>query len=254
MKSQYLAACLAISVVLSTLGCAGKPDPNSESDEDTQLSDPKEEKANDSGTYSVGEAGYWVSYNDDCPVTESDKYKEFYRSLKDKGITVFPGAAKDDNGTTYHLASRDTIGNFFQNRGVSNVHRADQEVDLQGLEGVIGQWGLFERGMSLFSDYLKANPIDSGYALMAEYVVSEDRLNIHIVQCYILDSNGEDAFSFLLNSHHKLFVDTRLWAGAESRDDLSGIGADAIIKALQIQFDALSKTLADNRRDENEDL
>ena len=160
------------------------------------------EKADDSGTYAEGEAGWWVSYNDDCPVTESDKYKGFYNSLKEKGMTVFPAAAKDeDRTTTYHLASRDTIGNFFQSRGISKVHLADREVDLGGLYGVQGQYGLFERSMSLFSDYLKENPIDSGYALMAEYVINEDRRTIHIIQCYILDSNGEDTFSFLQNSH-----------------------------------------------------
>ncbi len=222
---------LANSIALCASGCT----------EEAQLPDPNGEKADDSGTYSEGDVGFWASMMEDCPVTESDKYKRFYHSLKEKGIAIFPGVVKDDNGTTYHLPSRDTIASFFQNRGVSSAHLADQKVDLGGLEGINGQWALFERSMSLFSDNLKANPMDSGYALMAEYVVNK---TIHVIQCYILDSHGEDAFSFLLNSHHKLFVDARLETEAvESRDELIGKGTDVVIKALQYQLDALSTTL-----------
>ncbi len=223
MKSLFIADFVA----LCASGCA-KEAPNGE-------------KADDSGTYSEGDVGFWTSYLEDCPVTESDKYKRFYNSLKEKGITIFPGVVKHDDGTTYHLASRDMIASFFQNRDVLSVHLVGQEVDLGGLEGINSQGALFERSMPLFSDYLKANTIDSGYALMAEYVVEETINIIHVIQCYILDSDGDDAFSFLLNSHHKLFTDARLETEAvESRDELIGKGADVIIKALQYQFEALS--------------
>jgi len=206
---------------------------------ETRLPESNEEKADDSEAYSEGDVGFWTSYMEECPVTESDRYKRFYHSLKEKGITVFPGVVKNDNGTTYHLASRDTIASFFQNRGVSSVHLADVEVGLGGLEGLNSQWALFERSMPLFSDHLKTNPIDSGYALMAEYVVEETINVIHVIQCYILDSDGEDAFSFLLNSHHKLFTDARLETEAvKSRDESIGKGADVIVKALQYQFEA----------------
>jgi len=227
MKSLFIAAFAA----LCASGCA----------KEARLPDSNGEKADDSGAYSEGDVGFWTSYMEDCPVTESDRYKRFYHSLKEKGITIFPGVVKNDDGTTYHLASRDTIASFFQNGGVSNVHLAGQEVDLGGVEGIESQWALFEKSMTLFSDYLKANPIDSGYALIAEYVAEETINVIHVIQCYILDSDGEDAFSFLLNSHHKLFTDARLETEAvKSRDESIGKGTDVIVKALQYQFEALS--------------
>jgi len=194
-----------------------------------------------SGTYSDGDVGFWMSYMEECPVTESDKYKRFYNSLKEKGITIFPAVVINDDGITYDLASRDTIASFFQSRGVSSVHLADEEMDIGGTEGLNSQWALFERSMSMFSDHLKANAMDSGYALMAEYVVGG---TIHVIQCYILDSNGDDAFSFLLNSHQKLFTDAQQEIDAEaleSRDELIGKGSDVIIIALQHQLEALSK-------------
>ena len=76
---------------------------------------------------------------------------------------------------------------------------------------------------------------------MVEYVADEV---IHVIQCYILDSDGEDAFSFLLNSHQKIFNDARLETEVvKSRDKLIGKGADAIVTALQFQLDALSTAL-----------
>jgi len=230
MKSLFIAAFAA----LCASGCA----------KEARLPEPNEEKADDSEAYSEGDVGFWTSYMEECPVTESDKYKSFYHGLKEKGIAVFPGVVRNDDGTTYDLASRNAIASFFQSRGVSNVHLADEEVGLGGLEGLNSQWALFERSMPLFSDHLKANPIDSGYALIAEYVVEETINVIHVIQCYILDSDGEDAFSFLLNSHHKLFTDARLETeAAKSRDELLGKGTDVIIKALQYQFEALSEVL-----------
>lgn len=208
---------------------------------EARLPNPNEEKADDSEAYSEGDVGFWTSYMEECSVTESDKYKRFYHSLKEKGIAVFPSVVKNNDGTTSDLASRDTIAGFFQNRGVSSVHLVNREVGLGRLEEINSQWALFERSMLLFSDHLKANPIDSGYALIAEYVVEETINVIHVIQCYILDSDGEDAFSFLLNSHHKLFIDARLETEAvKSRDELIGKGTDVIVKALQYQFEALS--------------
>jgi len=92
---------------------------------------------------------------------------------------------------------------------------------------------------------LKAKPAKSVYALIAEYVVNG---TVHVIQCYILDSDGEDAFSFLLNSHHELFANAQQEIAAEtakSRDELIGKGADLIIKALEYQLNALSTALAD---------
>ena len=62
----------------------------------------------------------------------------------------------------------------------------------------------------------------------------------------ILDSQAEDAFSFLLNSHHKLFGDVRLEPELVGlRAELIRKGTDVIIKALQFQLDVLSTTLPD---------
>ena len=78
------------------------------------------------------------------------------------------------------------------------------------------QWQLFKKSMSLFADYLKVHPVNTEYALVVECLVSPRRIvsprrsggeAIGGIQCYVLDSNGSNAFSFLLNSHHELFTD-----------------------------------------------
>lgn len=224
-EAKMTSLCLAISVALCTSNG---------------------EKANDSGTYSQADVGFWMSYTEGCQVTESDTYKRFYQGLKEKGITVFPGVAMHDTGPTYHLAARNTIASLFQDRGIPTVYPVEQEVGLGTMEGINNQFALFKRSRSLFSEHLRANPIDSGYAVMTEYAVEETVNIMHVIQCYILDSDGEDAFSFLLNSHHRLFNDFGLETEAvESRDKLIAKGTDVVIQALQCQLNALSTMQSD---------
>ena len=59
------------------------------------------------------------------------------------------------------------------------------------------------------------------------------------IHCIILDNRGENAFSFLLNSHHQMFVDAKLTA-----DDLSDESRTALIrKATDVGMQALAGQL-----------
>jgi hypothetical protein len=61
---------------------------------------------------------------------------------------------------------------------------------------------------------------------------------IHI---YVLDAKGKNAFSFLLNSHHKIFVEAKLESADSSkqgRDTLVLNGTKAALSALELQVKA----------------
>ena len=105
-----------------------------------------------------------------------------------------------------------------------------------------GQWNVFQTSMSLFADHLKAHPINTEYALVVECLVTPRRSGgeaVGGIQCYVLDSSGSNAFSFLLNSHHELFTDAQLKIGnvtTESRDELVKKSTEVVIKAFQRQL------------------
>jgi hypothetical protein len=68
-----------------------------------------------------------------------------------------------------------------------------------------------------------------------------DRQMVFGVHCIILNAKGENAFSFLLNSHHQIFTDAEMVADdrtEKSRNELirkaTEIGLEALVQ--QIKF------------------
>jgi hypothetical protein len=78
--------------------------------------------------------------------------------------------------------------------------------------------------------------MESDYYMAVELLMVPGRKNdlgmfgIHV---YILDKAGDNAFSFLLNSHHKIFVDAKLYVEDTSKDAIEKLIADSTQVALQ---------------------
>ncbi len=61
------------------------------------------------------------------------------------------------------------------------------------------------------------------------------------IHCYVLDRDGSNAFSFLLNSHHKIFVDAALKTqdlSAQGKEQLVAGAARTALNALKQQVEA----------------
>ena len=167
--------------------------------------------------------------------------KLFQNNLGKVKITVFPTIVRSFNWTIYDQSSSKRIGMFFETNNLARVHYSNKKIDMSKSTAKI-QWQLFKKSMSLFADQLKTYPINTEYALVVECLVSSRRSGgeaVGGIQCYVLDSSGSNAFSFLLNSHHKLFIDAQLKtnnATAESRDELIKKSTEVVIKAFQRQL------------------
>ena len=67
------------------------------------------------------------------------------------------------------------------------------------------------------------------------------------IHCYIFDRRGENAFSFLLNAHHKLLADANLGAGDSSEasrlkmiEKATRVGVTALIRQINKPEDQYS--------------
>ena len=175
------------------------------------------------------------------PKVASGSDKLFQNNLGKIKITVFPTIVRSFNWTIYDKSSSKRIGTFFETNNLAKVHYSDKKIDMNK-STARGQWNLFQTSMSLFSDYLKAHPVNTKYALVVECLVTPRKSGgeaVGGIQCYVLDSSGSNAFSFLLNSHHELFIDAQLKtdnATAESRDELIKKSTEVVIKAFQQQL------------------
>ena len=169
----------------------------------------------------------------------SDKlFKDGFGKIK---ITVFPTIVRSFNWTLHDQSSGKRIGSYFETNNLARVNYSNKKINMSK-STARGQWNVFQTSMSLFADHLKAHPINTEYALVVECLVTPRRSGgeaVGGIQCYVLDSSGSNAFSFLLNSHHKLFIDAQLKTNnvtTESRDELVKKSTEVVIKAFQRQL------------------
>ena len=180
------------------------------------------------------------------PPAEAESEKLFRESLGNMEITVFPTVVRRFDGTEYDEASMERACSFIEKNNIAKPQSSNQKIDLSESMANI-QWQVFQKGMSLFADHLKANPVKTEFALLIDFLVAPGKEGSEAVggiQCYVLDSKGKNVFSFLLNSHHKLFTDAQMIINdttAESKAKLIKTGTEVVLEALRLQLDLEDK-------------
>ena len=165
----------------------------------------------------------------------------FRERLGETSITVFPTVVRDTQGSSYSQASRATVAEFLVTNQLASATESDDQVDLSASAGPT-QHDLFKQNMALFAQYLEANPVTTEYALLVECLVTPTRSSREAVggiQCYILDGKGRNAFSFLMNSHHRLFNEANLKVektGNEAREALIDRSTRVVLESLRRQL------------------
>ena len=106
----------------------------------------------------------------------------------------------------------------------------------------ITQWALFQKCLKIFSSHLYENPIESDYSILLEVLITptiSGGLAVGGIQCYILNSDVENAFSFLINSHHNVFNDAEMNTYSdndENRDILILKATDVFLETFKEQL------------------
>ncbi len=71
--------------------------------------------------------------------------------------------------------------------------------------------------------------------MLLELLITQTRsrsLAVGGIQCYLLDSSGNNAFSFLINDHHRIFTDAKLKTFDTSAQGVETLVRDATKTAL----------------------
>jgi hypothetical protein len=182
---------------------------------------------------------------------ESEHTAAFLEALDTAAIAVYPTLLRRESRTASSFASQNQIVALLNKSGVLTVRAAPNRVDLGALRGS-SQWEIFESDMQRIGESLQKWRSDARYHLFMEFLLPVSDQNIFGVHVYVLDAEGRNAFSFLLNSHHQPFVDARLVAENSSeaaRESMIERATSLGVVALEAQIERARKPAADKPAD-----
>ena len=170
---------------------------------------------------------------------ESPLAAAFVAELDKATIVVHPTIVRRVQRTAHSFASQSQIVETLGTAGMA-VRPGNTRVDLGKLPHQ-PQWDLFQSDLSRIAEKVRGRHPDARYHLVLEFLLPVSDAEIFGIECYVINQEGENAFSFLLNSHHQLFVDARLFArnsSEEARSEMFARATQAAVAALQAQIAA----------------
>ncbi len=160
-------------------------------------------------------------------------------------IAVLPTLIRRESRTAHSFASQNQIVAYVNETGIATAIQKSRRVKMPPMQA-ISQWNLFEYGIREVAGALEGYETDADYTLVMEVLLPVDHA-VFGIEVYILDRQGRSAFSFLLNSHHQMFADAKLFAKDSSENARMRMIADATrvgLTALAQQIDQGRKCAA----------
>ena len=165
---------------------------------------------------------------------DSDYAAAFLSSVGTSYMIVHPTVVRiktaDDLISSCNKTSQEIIRKFLTENKIADPNGFTTEIDLSRAQGQ-GQFGIFQSRMELIEEQIKQTYHIAAETIMIQH--PDNRLSVFGIHLYILDKDGHNAFSFLLNSHHKLFVDAKLNAENNSKESVENLVAKSIQVALR---------------------
>ena len=165
----------------------------------------------------------------------------FVESLGTATIAVHPTLIRRAGRTAHSFESQAQIIDRLTADGITAVS-GGRRIDLGPLDGS-SQWAVFEADLARIAVAVKGRQPTARYHLVLEFLLPVNDQRIFGIECYVVDQEGNNAMSFLLNAHHRAFVEARLSAA-----DKSEAARDAMhARATSLAMDALQAHIQEER-------
>ncbi len=174
----------------------------------------------------------------------SEYASAFVNRLDEATIAVHPTLIRGPVETPYSVASQKEIIASIGRKNAAAAVEGSIRLDL-GRPEARSQWELFLNDIEHISQTLKGQASDADYHLFLE-LLSPASNRVFGIHCYVFDRRGQNAFSFLLNSHHRLFADAKLIAKHTSENALTKLvekATDVAMVAFKAQVERARKDL-----------
>lgn len=172
------------------------------------------------------------------PLTESAA--EFVQSAEASKVAVFPSivrVVKPSEDKVEQGHSKDALNRVVEYLEVNKLGTAEiSDIEFEiGEAPRKGQFALFNHTIESIGKQLDGYKGDADYFLVLDIIRVQQKA--WGIQCYVLDHSGRNVFSFLLNSHHKSFVD----AGIRMQDDTEESRKKIVTDCTELALESLGK-------------
>ncbi len=168
---------------------------------------------------------------------ESELASAFITDVKTATVRIYPTIIRSPTNTTYSVASQQQVVTFLNGKKITKAVSDQEKIDPGELTGR-GQFDWFQSAMATIGREVESRGVDADYILVMEVLFPPQRGNsqsVFGIDCMVLDAEGQNVFSFLLNSHHQMFVDAGMMT-----DNLSEqTHAELVQKATEVGLEAL---------------
>lgn len=170
---------------------------------------------------------------------ESDLDQAFINSYKESKFIIYPTITRAIDTTTWSkLLSKEFARNLKRDENL-NIRLNENLLNPGELMGK-SQFEFFKNDMVRLGNEIKMKKEKIDYCIIPEILFEPKRegtLFVFGIHIFILNNEGENVFSFLLNSHHELFVEAKLYAYNPNENDLEELKKrclDVGIKAFKL--------------------
>ena len=173
---------------------------------------------------------------------ECESAADFADRIGSVTVRIYPTVIRTPVTTSFSKESQQQIVDYLNRKGIAKAVAAASPIDPGELTGR-GQFDWFQNDMTVIGEAVGQQAIGESYAMVMEVLFPPQRGSMQSVfgiHCIVLDASGSNAFSFLLNSHHQVFVD----AAMTSDDGSERSRAELVRKATEVGLEALTAQIA----------
>ncbi len=170
---------------------------------------------------------------------ESDFSQAFINSYKESKFIIYPTITRAIDTTTWSKSLSKKFAKNLKRDENLNVRLNKTLLNPGELKGK-SQFEFFNNDMERLGNAINMKNEKRDYYIIPEIIFEPKRngtLFVFGIHIFILNNEGENVFSFLLNSHHELFVEAKLYAYNPSENDLEDLkkrALDAGVKAFKL--------------------
>jgi len=159
----------------------------------------------------------------------------FLEAFRDARIVVYPANIRTPDRTGFSVAVRNAVAEHLRGAGVAEVSVSDEALSL-GKPDEGAQFRIFEGSLDKVAARLRKHAAPGDYAVLFDVVFPPSRsrqIEIFGIHVYIVTGDGENVFSFLLNSHHDSFVAAMLRSTDRSAKGREALALRSVAVAMQ---------------------